>query len=44
MERVNSKMNLKEIGCKNVDWIHLVQDRGGQCRALVNTVLDFQVS
>ena len=36
-------MVLKEIGCKNVDWIDLVQDRDNW-RALVNTVMNFQAS
>jgi hypothetical protein len=35
-------MNLREIGCRGVDWFHLAQDRD-QWWALVNTVMDFQV-
>jgi hypothetical protein len=23
----NIKMDLKEVGCQNVDWVHLAQDR-----------------
>jgi hypothetical protein len=32
-------MDLREIGWKVVDWIHLVQDRD-QRRALVNTIMN----
>jgi hypothetical protein len=35
-------MNLREIGFKSVDWIHLTQDRD-KWRALVNTVMNLQV-
>jgi hypothetical protein len=35
-------MGLKDIGCRNVDWIHVAQDRD-QCRALVNAVMNLQV-
>jgi hypothetical protein len=38
----NIKMDLEEIGCEVVDWIHLAQDRD-QWRALVNTVMKFRV-
>jgi hypothetical protein len=38
----NIKMNLKEIGRKGVDWIHLVQDRG-HSRDLVNTVMNLSI-
>jgi hypothetical protein len=31
-------MDLKEIGCDGVDWIHMVQDRDQQW-ALVNMVI-----
>jgi len=34
----NIRMDLWEIGCEVVDWIHLAQDRG-QWQALVNTVM-----
>jgi hypothetical protein len=37
----NIKMNLKETGCKGVDWIHLVQDRE-QWRALVNKLMNLR--
>jgi hypothetical protein len=35
-------MDLREIGWDGVDWIELAQDRG-QCRALVNTVINLRV-
>jgi hypothetical protein len=35
-------MNLKEIGWKGVDWIHLAQDRD-QWRDLVSMVINLQV-
>jgi hypothetical protein len=38
----NIKMDLREIGWDDVDWIHLAQDRD-QWRALVNTVLSLRV-
>jgi hypothetical protein len=38
----NNKINLKEIGCEGVDWIHLAQDRD-QWRALVNAVMNLGV-
>jgi hypothetical protein len=38
----NIKMDLREIGFGNVDWIHLAQDRD-RWRALVNTVMNLQV-
>jgi hypothetical protein len=38
----NVKMNLREIGWGGIDWIDLAQDRD-QCRALVNTVINFQL-
>jgi hypothetical protein len=39
----NIKIGLREIGWGVMDWTDLVQDRN-QRRALVNTVLNFQVS
>jgi hypothetical protein len=33
------KMDLREIGFGDVDWIHLAQNRD-RCRALVNTVMN----
>jgi hypothetical protein len=38
----NIKMNLREIGFGDVDWIHLAQDRD-RWRALVNTVMNIGV-
>jgi hypothetical protein len=36
------KMNLREIGFGDVDWINLTQDRD-QLRDLVNTVMNLRV-
>jgi hypothetical protein len=38
----NIKMDLKEIGLGDVDWIYLAQDRD-RCRAVVNTVMNLLV-
>jgi hypothetical protein len=38
----NIKINLRELGWRNVDWSHLAQNRG-QWWALVNTVMNFLV-
>jgi hypothetical protein len=38
----NIKMDLREIGFGDVNWIHLAQDRD-RCRALVNTVMNLRV-
>jgi hypothetical protein len=38
----NIKMDLREIGWYDMDWINLAQDRD-QWRALVNAVMNFQV-
>jgi hypothetical protein len=38
----NIKMNLRETGLKDVDWIHLVQEMN-RWRALVNTVINLRV-
>jgi hypothetical protein len=35
-------MDLRETGCKGVDWMHLAQDRF-RWRALVNTVMNLRV-
>jgi hypothetical protein len=39
----NIRMDLREIGWEDVDWIHLVQDRG-QWRRLVKAVKKLQVA
>jgi ribosome biogenesis protein Nip4 len=38
----NIKMDLREIGFGDVDWIHLAQDRD-TWRAVVNTVMNLRV-
>jgi hypothetical protein len=38
----NTKMDLREIGFGDVDWIHLAQDRD-RWRGLVNTVMNLRV-
>jgi hypothetical protein len=38
----NIKMNLREIGWCDMDWIDVVQD-GDQWRVLVNTVMNLRV-
>jgi hypothetical protein len=38
----NNKMDRREIGLGDVDWIHLAQDRD-RWRALVNTVMSLRV-
>jgi hypothetical protein len=37
----NMKMDLREIGFGDVDWIHLAQDRD-RWQALVNTVMNLR--
>jgi hypothetical protein len=38
----NIRMDLGEVGCGDVDWIGVAQDRN-RCRALVNSVLNLLV-
>jgi hypothetical protein len=38
----NIKMDLREIGWSDMDWIDLAQDRD-QWRILVNTIMNFRV-
>jgi hypothetical protein len=38
----NIRMDLREIGWKGVDWVHLTSD-GDQWRAFVNTVMNLRV-
>jgi hypothetical protein len=38
----NIKMDLREVGWNDMDWINLAQDKD-HWRALVNTVLNFGV-
>jgi len=39
----NIRMDLKEVGWKGVDWIHLAQDKD-QWQALVTTVMNLRLS
>jgi hypothetical protein len=42
MGRISIKMDLKNIGCEGVDWIHVAQDKH-QWQAPVNTVMKLTV-
>jgi hypothetical protein len=39
----NIEMNLREIGCGDMDWIGVAQDRD-RWRALVNAVMNLRIS
>jgi len=41
-QEYNIRMDLKEMGWEDVDWVHLAQDRD-QWRAVVNTVMNLRV-
>jgi hypothetical protein len=41
-ESDNIKMELQEVGCKEMDWIELVKDRD-RWRTLVNAVMNLRV-
>jgi hypothetical protein len=41
-QEYNIRMDLKEMGWEDVDWVHLAQDRD-QWRAAVNTVMNLRV-
>jgi hypothetical protein len=38
----NIKMDLQEVGCEDMDWIKLAQDRDN-CRTLVNAVMNLRI-
>jgi hypothetical protein len=38
----NIKMDLQEVGCGGVDWVHLAEDRDRQ-RELVHAVMNLRV-
>jgi hypothetical protein len=38
----SNKLDVKEIGCEDVDWLHVAQDRD-QWQVLVNTAMNLRV-
>jgi len=40
--RINTKMDLQEVGCGGMDWIYLARDRD-RGRELVNAVMNLRV-
>jgi hypothetical protein len=42
IEEDNIKMDLQKVGCGDMDWIDLAQDRD-MCRALVNAAMNLRV-
>jgi len=36
----NIELDLRDIGCDTVDWIHLAQDKH-HCKPLVNMIMNF---
>jgi hypothetical protein len=38
-----TEIDLREVGCRGVDWVHLAEDREER-KALVNTVMNIRVA